>query len=468
MPDIANRVMAVRQHVEETVAAAMARLIEEAPDFGLNRVNPLAFARTNGLGEQESIAAFLHATQHGLFELSWNVVCQSCGGVLYQAESLQGIDQHHYNCSFCALDCEPTLDETVEITFTVDPRIRHIAAHDPDSLPLWDYTRQIFWSSGSDLPEHLAPIVSEVVLDAFEIAPGARMGRQVQMHEGVAILFDPVTHSSRFLEVSGDPAEGQRLSIELDDAHQAGETLRVAPGPLMLDLENRTNRRTMPILWIAGKTLEAILTRRMPVLTAKRLLTHQTFRDIYRTNVLDLNQRFRITSLTFLFTDLKGSTELYERIGDLAAFDLVRSHFQLMHQVVSAHGGAVVKTIGDAIMATFPTPAQGVAAALDIRKVIDELNRRDSRDDLFLKVGLHSGPCLAVLMNERQDYFGQTVNLASRLQTIATPDMIFATTPVVEDEEARTLLAARGRSLHGTTAFLRGLSGEIPVYGIPA
>ncbi|MBB3656871.1 class 3 adenylate cyclase [Rhizobium sp. BK650] len=139
-----------------------------------------------------------------------------------------------------------------------------------------------------------------------------------------------------------------------------------------------------------------------------------------------------------------------------------------MYQVVSAHGGAVVKTIGDAIMATFPTPAQGVAAALDIRKVIDELNRRDSRDDLFLKVGLHSGPCLAVLMNERQDYFGQTVNVASRLQTIATPDMIFATTPVVEDEEARTLLAALGRSLHGTTAFLRGLSGEIPVYGIPA
>ena len=468
MPDVANRVMAVRQYVDDNIATAMAHLIEDAPDFALNRINPLAFARANELGEQDSVAAFLHATQLGLFELSWNVVCESCGGVLYQAESLQGIDQHHYNCAFCSLDCEPMLDETVEITFTVAPRVRHIAAHDPDSLPLWDYTRQIFWSSGSDLPEHLAPVVSKAVIDAFEIAPGARMARQVQLSEGVAILFDPVTHSSRFLEVAGDANDDQRLPIEIDDAHAAGETLRIAPGLLTLDLENRTNRRIMPILWIAGEALEAIVTRRVPVLTAKRLLTHQTFRDIYRTNVLDINQRFKITNLTFLFTDLKGSTELYERIGDLAAFDLVRSHFQLMHSVVAAHGGAVVKTIGDAVMATFSRPVQGVAAALDMRKSINELNRRDSRDDLFLKVGLHSGPCLAVLMNERQDYFGQTVNIASRLQNIATPDLIFATRTVVEDEEARALIAARGRGLHGTTALLRGLSGEIPVYGIPA
>jgi class 3 adenylate cyclase len=468
MSDITSRVMAVRQYVDDGVASAMAHLIEDAPDFALNRVNPLTFARTNGLSEQESIAAFLHATQLGLFELSWNVVCESCGGVLYQAESLQGIDQHHYKCAICSLDCEPTLDETVEITFTVSPRIRHIAAHDPDTMPLWDYTRQIFWSSGSDLPEDLAPAVSDALIDAFEVAPGASMARQVQLNEGTAILFDPVTHSSRFLEVTGDPSDSQRLRIEIDDTHATSETLRVAPGLLTLNIENRTNRRIMPILWIVGEALAAIVARRVPVLTAKRLLTHQTFRDIYRTNVLDINQRFKITNLTFLFTDLKGSTELYDRIGDLAAFDLVRLHFQLMHQVVSAHGGAVVKTIGDAIMATFPTPAQGVAAAFDIRKVIDELNRRDSRDDLFLKVGLHSGPCLAVLMNERQDYFGQTVNIASRLQNIAISDLILATSAVIEDEEAHALIAERGSTLQATTALLRGLSGEIPVYGIPA
>ena len=110
-----------------------------------------------------------------------------------------------------------------------------------------------------------------------------------------------------------------------------------------------------------------LLGKRKPFLTAKRLLTNQIFHDIYRTNTLDVDQRLKITSLTFLFTDLKGSTELYERVGDLAAFDLVRAHFRMLQEIVALEGGAVVKTIGDAVMATFPTPDRAVAAALRMR-----------------------------------------------------------------------------------------------------
>ena len=68
-----------------------------------------------------------------------------------------------------------------------------------------------------------------------------------------------------------------------------------------------------------------------------------------------VDQRLKITSLTFLFTDLKGSTELYDRVGDLAAYDLVNAHFRALQDIVAAEAGAVVKTIGDAVMATFPT-----------------------------------------------------------------------------------------------------------------
>ena len=57
------------------------------------------------------------------------------------------------------------------------------------------------------------------------------------------------------------------------------------------------------------------------------MLTNQTFRDVFKADNLNVDQRLKITSLTFLFTDLKGSTALYERVGDLAAFDLVRAHF---------------------------------------------------------------------------------------------------------------------------------------------
>src|SRR5208283_791243 len=71
---------------------------------------------------------------------------------------------------------------------------------------------------------------------------------------------------------------------------------------------------------------------------------------------------FKITSLTILFTDLRGSPALYDRVGDLAAFDLVRGRFGELLAAVVAEGGAVVKTIGDAVTATFPTPDRpGVA-----------------------------------------------------------------------------------------------------------
>ena len=91
---------------------------------------------------------------------------------------------------------------------------------------------------------------------------------------------------------------------------------------------------------MAGDKLHDLLSKRRPFLTAKRLLTNQTFRDIYRTDTLDVDQRLKITSLTFLFTDLKGSTELYERVGDLAAYDLVRAHFQVLNEIVTAERGS--------------------------------------------------------------------------------------------------------------------------------
>src|SRR5690606_24586050 len=196
---------------------------------------------------------------------------------------------------------------------------------------------------------------------------------------------------------------------------------------------NRTDGRILPTVFIAGETLHCLLGRRRPFLTAKHLLSNQTFRDLYRTDTLDVNQRLKITSLTFLFTDLRGSTELYERVGDLVAFDIVQSHFEVLNEIVAAEAGAVVKTIGDAVMATFPTPDRAVAAALRMREAMQRLNDERGGEDLLLKIGVHEGPCIAVSMNERQDYFGQTVNIASRVQGLASSHLIFATEAVVGD-----------------------------------
>ncbi|GGC62643.1 hypothetical protein GCM10010994_21550 [Chelatococcus reniformis] len=202
-------------------------------------------------------------------------------------------------------------------------------------------------------------------------------------------------------------------------------------------------------------------------LTAKRLLTNQTFRDIYKTDALTVDQRLKITSLSFLFTDLKGSTELYERVGDLVAYDLVRAHFSVMNDIVAAETGAVVKTIGDAVMATFPSPDHALAAALKVRDAMGRINAERRSEDLLLKIGLHEGPCLAVTLNDRLDYFGQTVNIASRVQGFAMSRSIFATEPVVMHPEAVRLLAQAGLVPVAQRRALRGVGGEMTVYEIP-
>jgi class 3 adenylate cyclase len=458
----------LRQSADAECVAAIERAVRDAPDCELCRVNALDFAAKNGLDEERTLAAFLHAARLGLFELSWNVLCPGCGGVLDAGATLKTVNHEEYTCGLCASGYKPTLDEMVEVTFTVSRRVRRIAAHDPDTLPEVEYYRQIFWSSGVDLPATLDKSLAEFTIDSIELPPGERAVLSVQLPNDFVIAFDPVTHGTQFIDVKGEPTtERQTLSIVFNKVKAPVGTVEMRPGPLRLSLENRTDRRVLPALWIAGDALHDLLGKRKPFVTAKRLLTNQTFRDIFRTDTLDIDQRLKITSLTFVFTDLKGSTALYERVGDLVAYDLVRQHFHVLHEVVAAEAGAVVKTIGDAVMATFVTPDRALAAALRMREEMVRINAERGNEDLLLKIGIHEGPCLAVSLNNSQDYFGQTVNLAARVQGLAYSRAIFVTKPVVEDPKVAKILESSGLRPAMQRAALRGIADETTVYEIP-
>jgi class 3 adenylate cyclase len=459
----------LRKSADASAVNAIEQLVRDGRDRELCRINALAFAAKVGLGEERAISAFLHAARIGLFDLSWNVLCPGCGGVLEAGATLKTVDRSEYSCALCAAGYEPTLDEMVEVTFTVNPRVRRIAAHSPHELSLVEYFRQIFESSGVDLPgDSLEQVIDELTLEQIELPAGERALLSLQLPTEFVIVFEPVTHAAHFIDVKGEPTrERQTLSMVFNKVRAPTGTTEMRPGPLRLALENRTDLRVLPGVWVAGDKLHDLLGRRRPFLTAKRLLTNQTFRDIYRTDTLDVDQRLKITSLTFLFTDLKGSTELYERVGDLVAFDLVKAHFRVLNEIVAAEAGAVVKTIGDAVMATFPTPDRAVAAALRMREAMRRLNDERSREDLLLKIGIHEGPCLAVVLNDHQDYFGQTVNLAARVQGLATSRSIFATSPVVGYPQTSILLRESGLSAVRQQRALRGLADEVEVYEIP-
>ena len=459
----------LRHSARQEIVDAIERLVLEAPDRALNRINVLAFAANHGFDEEQAINAFLHASRLGLFEMSWNVLCPGCGGVLDANTSLKTVQSETYNCTLCAAGYEPTLDEMVEVTFTVSPRVRHIEAHNPHELPPLEYFRQIYWGSGIDLPEEgYEEKVDQFVLESLELPPGEKAVISLQLPAEFTIIFEPVTHAAQFLDIKGEPSkERQTLSLVFDRMHRHSEAIELRPGPLRVMMENHTDLRVLPSICVANDALHSLLGQRRPFLTAKRLLSNQTFRDIHRTDTIDVDQRLKITSLTFLFTDLRGSTELYERVGDLAAFDLVKTHFGILHEIVAAEAGAVIKTIGDAVMATFPTPDRALIAAMRMREAMLSLNKERGSDDLLLKIGIHEGPCIAVSLNERQDYFGQTVNIASRVQHLATSREIFATSSVLDNPRAVELMTRRGLTPQSHHVALRGITDAIDIFAIP-
>jgi class 3 adenylate cyclase len=457
----------LRQSADDRVVGMLEQMVRDAPDHALNRMNALELAAKAGMDEERVIAALLHAVGLGMFEMTWSVVCPSCGGVLSANKSLKTLTSPSYHCAFCAAGYETTLDNLVEVTFTVSPRVRKIAAHDPDELSVAEYHRQVFFSSAIDIPGDVEQLLREVTLETVDLPAGERAILSLQVGEGTLIVFDPVTHTAQFIEIKGEEtAERQNLSLMFNKTETPIDAVTLRPGPLRLALDNRTDARVLPGVWVTNQALCDLLTRRKPTLTAKRLLTNQTFRDLYRTDTLAIGQRLKILSLTFLFTDLKDSTELYEHVGDLVAFDLVNEHFRLMQEIIASERGAVVKTIGDAVMATFETPDRAIAAAIRMREAMSDLGAARQQQGLLLKMGIHEGSCLAVTLNGQQDYFGQTVNIASRVQGLAASRAIVVTESVVENANSRSLIAAGGMTPVRRSVALSGIADKVSVYEI--
>ena len=201
-----------------------------------------------------------------------------------------------------------------------------------------------------------------------------------------------------------------------------------------------------------------------PFLNGKRLLTTQTFRDLFRSQVIRVNEGIGVREIALLFTDPKGSTVLYNRVGDLNAFALVQQHFDDCRMSRSATTARSSKRSATPLMAAFVTPADAVRAALAMREEVAAFNQGHANRDLALKIGIHTGAAIAVTLNDRLDYFGQTVNIAARVQSLADADDIFVSDDVFESEGGRGELSHLTVETH--VAKLRGIHDDLRVYRV--
>jgi class 3 adenylate cyclase len=438
--------------------ASFAGFIRTATDERLVRINPVRFAEDHGLTKADVVELFLHARKVVLLTMEWQYVCPGCGEVVERLPSLTSASAHYF-CEVCSSDRDADLSDFIEVTFSVSPDVRRTRHHDPWSLNprehFFDYkfSQSAVIDDGSPLRDHLR----ETAAACRYVAPGATETFEVAAEPGFVWL----TNGPALIVDESRTDETRHFAFEYTGARSKGFRAEIAAGPVEIAFTNATDA---PYALMITRLPDHYGVSMQPFLSGAELLSNQTFLDLFETETIVAGEGLSVKRLTLLFTDLRGSTALYERIGDMKAFDLVRLHFGYLREVIVRNHGALVKTIGDAVMASFVDPLDALRAALETRARIAQFNAQAGGDQVALKLGLHSGACLAVTLNDRLDYFGQTVNIAARVQALADAGEILVTDDVLAADGARDLLT--GMAVQASTTVLRGVAGEIGLHRI--
>ena len=438
------------------VVSRLEALIRTDDEAELFRVNPFGFAGQRGLAEDEAIDLFLHATSLGLFEMDWLLICPMCACAVESFAHLRAVFRR-YHCPMCRHEYEAAMDDFIAVYFNVSPTVRSIRFHRPETLEAYEYLFLFKGVREGRTPDG-KPFLEAAKLSMRWLSfleAGDTVSVPLDAEEGM--LAGGGTHAGPYflLTIGSEPsAEPQHLRLTYDGSRYEPKEAALAQGPVMLEVTNASPERTVLAMFHSLPGQVELPLDFEPYLTGKRLITSQTFKSLFRSEVVGGTEGLTIRDVALLFTDIKGSTALYQRIGDLNAFQLVQQHFDQLREATVRHGGAVVKTIGDAVMAAYPDAARAVAAALDMRDTIEQYNRDQPERPMSIKIGIHHGAAIAVTLNNELDYFGQTVNIASRVQEMADAAEIWITDevwryPGVQELLERSSVEARETRFQG-------------------
>lgn len=369
-----------------TAGESLVALVRSGSDLDVDRIRPFELADAWNTDRNLVLGACLHAVGAGLLELCWDLICPSCRTASERSRSLTELGAHAH-CQLCDISFDLDLDRAVEATFRPTEGIRKV-----DEGP---------YCIGG--PARTPHVLAQTVLPAA----------------GRVELFAPTKPGRYRLFVRGGPAAILRVAAGGSSslAATAGATTLepaqadVAPGASIVVSQDDARERHVKLERVDFAETAA---------TAHHVSMIPEFRRQFAGQVLRPGLALRVARIALLFTDLTGSTALYTEVGDARAFRVVQSHFELLERLIAAHGGTVVKTIGDAVMAAFVREEDAVRAAAAMHREFQAFRRTEAdADALSLKIGAFAGPCYAVTANGVLDYFGQTVNVAARLQGAA-------------------------------------------------
>jgi class 3 adenylate cyclase len=394
-----------------------------APVVALRAIRPLAMARAWSADREDTVELFLAAQRLGMLVMSWDLLCPRCRGAKSNVRQLHELPEGAH-CMSCNIDYQRDFTRNVELTFHPERWLR-------------------------PLPK------GELCLLGQGSTPHVRFQAEVTGHatKSFAVTLPPGPYRFRTIEA------GAEVDAHIADDGAIPEVVAWNGDILLRSPSHRGefvihNDTDHPLFFVIEDRAWA-----KDALTGERVISMPAFRRLCPEQLLRPGDEVEIGRVAIVFTDLQGSTKLYDKLGDAAAYRLVRDHFAFLSERVTRHHGFIVKTVGDAVMAAFNDPADAVRAVLAMQDEVASFNRGREDAGIVLKLGLHIGACIAVTAGEVLDYFGSTVNTASRLEHQCSGGEVIISHAVLTDPESRGALA--GRHFTEDSATLRGLAEPV-------
>lgn len=422
--------------VPHDLATRLASHLASADATELRRVRPYALADRWRRPRRAVLVAFLHAVRAGALELHWESLCPHCRGSEHPAASLRAVRSTN-RCEACGIDFDVEFDRSLEAVFRPASDLRAVGP-------------EIYCLGG---PGNTPHVVAQRMLE-----PGAQSVFALTLEPGAHRVRGARREGSAVIHVEDDQSLPTSASIELDAKGARASPASVARGRVEWKVVNSTGEPALVVIERAGWLDD--------VATALDVVSLEGFRDLLTDEVLAPGERVAVRRIAILFTDLRGSTALYRALGDAAAYALVRDHFRVLREAIVRHDGLLVKTIGDAVMASFRTPADAIAAALDMHRELDGLAGPRLAAPLVLKAGVHAGPSIVVNSGGALDFFGTTSNLAARVQHESLGGDVVVTSDVAADEDVRRVLATIPHREEPFRARLKGFDDEVALHRV--
>ena len=428
-----DRVMARLEQapVQRELLEPLRDRIEEGSDDQLVGVRAFAVADAWGADRLEVLRLFLHATRAGLFALRWDLMCPNCRVTKAESATLRELPQR-YHCEVCGISYTADFDQRVELRFSVHPAIRRASD-------------AVYCTGG---PLRMPHIVAQQYLQ-----PGEDRRLDIELDQPLRLR---TVGAEGQLIVVPDPRSGRSQDVTL--TYAAGRWVgphsmaTASDDTLLVPCEATPRLRNQ-----TGGPLLVVLEEIEPAGQGTTAAQATTLQEL-----LAPGQQLAVQDIALLFSDLRGSTSLYEGVGDAAAYSRVNRHFDFIKERVARHSGAIVKTMGDGLMGAFQRLDDALAAAVSMQQDVGAWCASQQIDPpLVLKIGVHHGPVIAMTANERLDYFGRTANLAARLGAESRGGDVVLLKETFE--EAAPPLASGGQrpmTVETFRARLRGLEGD--------